>query len=63
MIMFGGESYDLPQHRLQSGAICNWPVNNEIFEFVFEQGREKGNFQELKCGLSQMLMIRILVGC
>ncbi|XP_065841809.1 uncharacterized protein [Oscarella lobularis] len=42
LIMFGGWSRPIPQDRLQSGAQCNRSVNNEIYEFVFEEGREKG---------------------
>ena len=42
MIMFGGTSADIPQDRLQSGAQCEKGLNNEIYEFVFEEGREKG---------------------
>ena len=49
MIMFGGYSEDIPRDRLQSGAQCNGIVNNEIYEFVFDEGREKGKFHELKC--------------
>ena len=50
MIMFGGWSGRIPQYCLQSGAQCNREVNNEIYEFVFEERREKGKFHELKCG-------------
>ena len=43
MIMFGGYSgIIIPQDRLQSGAQCDGLVSNEIYEFVFEEGREKG---------------------
>ena len=42
MIMFGGRSNSIPQDRLQLGAQFNGKVNNEIYEFVFEEGREKG---------------------
>ena len=48
MIMFGGFSRDIPRDRLQSGAQCNGIGNNEIYEFVFEEGREKGKLHELK---------------
>ena len=47
MIMFGGLSGDIPQDRLQSGAQCNRRANNEIYEFVFEEGREEGKFQSV----------------
>ena len=54
MIMFGGESdddfrNDDLNHRdyLQSGAQRKGYVNNEIYEFVFEEGREKGKLHEL----------------
>ena len=50
MIMFGGKSGRILRDRLQPGAQCNRGVNNEIYEFVFEEGREKGKFHELKCG-------------
>ena len=50
IIMFGGLSGDIPQDRLQSGAQCDGRANNEIYEFVFEEGREKGEFLELKSG-------------
>ena len=50
MIMFGGWSEDIPQDRLQLGAQSNEPVNNEIYEFVFEQGREKGKLHKLRSG-------------
>ena len=50
MIMFGGISLDIPQDRLQSGAQFDGRVNNEIYEFVFEEGREKGKFHELRSG-------------
>ena len=42
MIMFGGFSGRIPRDRLQSGAQRHGIVNNEIYEFVFEEGREKG---------------------
>ena len=42
MIMFGGVSAYIPQDRLQSGAQSDGKINNEIYEFVFEEGREKG---------------------
>ncbi|XP_065841475.1 uncharacterized protein [Oscarella lobularis] len=41
MIMFGGFSEYIPPNRLQSGAQFNGKVNNESYEFVFEEGREK----------------------
>ena len=51
MIMFGGRSGVIPEDRLQSGgAQFERRVNNEIYEFVFEEGREKGKFHELKSG-------------
>ena len=50
MIMFGGESDDISEDRLQSGARFERRVNNEIYEFVFEEGREKGKLHELKSG-------------
>ena len=48
MTMFGGESRNIPQDRLQSGAQWNGAVNNEIYEFVFDAGREKGKLHKLK---------------
>ncbi|XP_065835314.1 uncharacterized protein [Oscarella lobularis] len=42
MIMFGGVVGTVPQELLQSGAETFWGVNNEIYEFHFEEGREKG---------------------
>ena len=43
LIMFGGYSgMNIPRGRLQSGAHCNDYVNNEIYEFVLEEGKEKG---------------------
>ena len=49
MIMFGGDSgMNIPPGRLQSGAKCKGYVNNEIYEFQFEEGREKGILYELK---------------
>ena len=42
MIVFGGVTDSIPEDRVQVGAQCNWFVNNEIYEFVFEEGREKG---------------------
>ena len=50
IIMFGGYSWDFPQDRLRSGTQWNRGVNNEIYEFVFEEGRENGKFHELKIG-------------
>ena len=50
IIMFGGFSGGIPLNHLQSGAQFNGEVNNEIYEFVFEEGREKGKFSELKFG-------------
>ncbi|XP_065846082.1 actin-fragmin kinase-like isoform X2 [Oscarella lobularis] len=55
MIMFGGESdddfrNDDLNHRdyLQSGAQRKGYVNNEIYEFVFEEGREKGYWLDVE---------------
>ena len=50
LIMFGGGSDHIPEDRLQSRAQCNGRVNDEIYEFVFEEERENGKFNELKCG-------------
>ena len=61
--MFGGGSVKIPPDRLQSGAQCDGYVNNEIYEFVLEEGGEKGKLHELNSRSYQMLMIRILVGC
>ena len=47
LIMFGGGSWDFPEDRLQSGACYDWWVNNEIFEFVFEGGKEKGSLHKI----------------
>ena len=47
MIMFGGISKDIHPLFLQSGAQSIGAVNNEIYEFVFEKGREEGKLHEL----------------
>ena len=48
IIMFGGVSGPIPRAQLQSGAQFNGAVTNEIYEFVFEEGREKGNLHKLE---------------
>ena len=48
MIMFGGWSGPIPRNRLQLGAHANLGVNNEIYEFAFEKGKEKGKLHRLK---------------
>ncbi|XP_065841317.1 uncharacterized protein [Oscarella lobularis] len=48
MIMFGGFSGRIPRDRLQSGAQRHGIVNNEIYEFVFEEGREKGYWLDVE---------------
>ncbi|XP_065842810.1 desmoplakin-B-like isoform X2 [Oscarella lobularis] len=48
LIMFGGKSEDIRRGRLQSGAQSNGYVNNEIYEFVFEEGREKGYWLDVE---------------
>ena len=50
MLMFGGRSGRIPQDRLQLGAQCNGLVNNEIYELVFEEGREKGKLHDRNFG-------------
>ena len=50
MIMFGGAGEPIPQDRLQEGAKCYGLENNEIYEFLFEEGRESGKFHYLKSG-------------
>ena len=60
MIMFGGFT-NVARDCLQSGAQCNGAVNNEIYEFVFEKGREKGKLHEFE--IIEIMMTRILVGC
>ncbi|XP_065846086.1 uncharacterized protein [Oscarella lobularis] len=47
MIMFGGFT-NVARDCLQSGAQCNGAVNNEIYEFVFEKGREKGYWLDVE---------------
>ncbi|XP_065841516.1 uncharacterized protein [Oscarella lobularis] len=48
MIMFGGLNEDIPQGLLQSGAQYNGLVNNEIYEFVFAEGRETGYWLDVE---------------
>ncbi|XP_065846243.1 uncharacterized protein [Oscarella lobularis] len=48
MIMFGGHSGKIPSDCLQSGARCIRYVNNEIYEFVFEEGGETGYWVDVE---------------
>ncbi|XP_065842006.1 uncharacterized protein [Oscarella lobularis] len=45
---FGGWSLIIPRDRLQSGAQCTELVNNEIYEFLFEEGGEKGYWLDVE---------------
>ena len=42
MIMYGGKSNKISQDQLQSGATQKGFYNNEIYEFQFEEGNERG---------------------
>ena len=42
IFMFGGAAGVIPQPFLQPGASCQSGLNNEIFQFVFEEDRETG---------------------
>ena len=42
IVMFGGAAGVIPQPFLQPGASCQSGLNNEIFQFVFEEDRETG---------------------
>ena len=42
MIMYGGKSDDISHDQLQSGATQTGLYNNEIYEFQFEEGNERG---------------------
>ena len=42
MIMYGGKSKKISHDQLQSGATQTGFYNNEIYEFQFEEGNERG---------------------